>query len=262
MTSHFKNKVALVTGAGSGVGRAVALALTEEGAAVALLGRRVEALEDTAREIAAAGGSSLSVVADVSDAAAVESAVAQTLAQFGRIDFLVNAAGVLALGPVTKMTTEDWDRMFDVNTKGCFLTARAAIPAMRAAGGGAIVNVASVFALASSKGAAAYAASKAAVLAMTQAMALDHIDEGIRINAVAPGSMDTPMLQTVARNAAPSNPDAVLQAAARLHPTRRLVGATEVARTIMFLLSDAAASIVGTTLVVDGGRSAKLGSAE
>lgn len=262
MTSYFTKKVAMVTGAGSGVGRATALALAEEGAAVALLGRRIEPLEDAAREIAAVGGSSLCITADVSDAAGVEQAVAQTVARFGRIDFLVNAAGVLSLGPVTTLLVEDWDRMFDVNAKGCFLSARAAIPAMRAAGGGAIVNITSVFALASGKGAAAYAASKAAVTALTQAMALDHVEDGIRINAVAPGSMDTLMLQTIARNAAPGNPDAVLQAVARMHPTRRLVSTAEVARTIMFLLSDAAASIVGTTLVVDGGRSAKLGSAE
>lgn len=262
MMTRLADKVAIVTGAGSGVGRATAIALAEQGVAVALLGRRIDALEDTAREVAAVVGKSMCVTADVSDAARVEKAVAQVVARFGRIDLLVNAAGVLALGPVTGLAEQDWDRMFDVNAKGCFLTARAVIPIMRRSNGGAIVNVASVFAHASSKGAAAYAASKAAVVALTQAMALDHIDEGIRINAVAPGSMDTPMLRAVARTAAPANPDSVLQAVARLHPTRRLVATAEVANSIVFLLSDAARSIVGATLVVDGGRSAKLGSAE
>lgn len=262
MSRHrFKDKIALVTGAGTGVGRATACLLAREGAAVALVGRRHEPLEAVANEITNWGGRALPLPADVANEEEITRAVKTAAAELGGLDCLVNAAGVLRLGTVANTTAAEWDETFGINAKGCFLTSRAAIPFLRERKG-AIVNVSSVFAYAAGKGAALYAASKAAVVALTRTMALDHIDEGIRINAVAPGSMSTPMLQAVAQASAPKDPDAVLNAVGRMHPIRRLIEADEVASLIAFLLSDEAAAIVGVTYPIDGGRLAKLGSAD
>jgi NAD(P)-dependent dehydrogenase (short-subunit alcohol dehydrogenase family) len=261
MNKRFQDKVALVTGAGSGVGAATAIRLAGEGASVALVGRRKGPLEEVAGRINDSGGKAACFTADVSVASDVATAFDAAVSAFGGLDLLVNAAGVLKLGAVTNVSEAEWDEVFGVNTKGCFLTSRAAIPLLRRHGG-AIVNVSSVFAYAAGKGSAVYAASKAAVVALTRTMALDHIDEGIRINGVAPGSMATPMLRAVAEAAAPHDPASVLNAAARVHPIRRLIEADEVAKLIAFLLSDDASAIVGTTYTIDGGRLAKLGSAE
>jgi NAD(P)-dependent dehydrogenase (short-subunit alcohol dehydrogenase family) len=258
---RFANRVALVTGAGTGVGRATALRLAQEGAAVALIGRRREPLESVAKEIAAVDGRALTFAVDVTSEPQVTDAVESIAQQLGGLHLLVNAAGVLRVGAVTDQSVPDWDEMFGINAKGCFLTSRAVIPLMKRQGG-AIVNVSSVFAYAASKGSAVYAASKAAVVALTRTMALDHIDDGIRINGVAPGSMATPMLQGVAQKLVPSNPASVMDAAGRMHPIGRLVEVDEVASVILFLLSDQASAVVGVTYVVDGGRLAKLGSAQ
>jgi NAD(P)-dependent dehydrogenase (short-subunit alcohol dehydrogenase family) len=261
MKQRFSSRIALVTGAGSGVGRATALRLSQEGATVALLGRRSEPLDAVAAEIDGQGGRAIAIAADVSNETQVVAAVRTVERQLGGLDLLVNAAGVLKVGAVTQQSVSDWDAMFGTNAKGCFLTSRAAIPLM-SRNGGAIVNVSSVFAYAAGKSSAVYAASKAAVVALTRTMALDHLQQGVRINGVAPGSMATPMLQAVAEQTVPNNPSSVLQAVGRMHPIRRLVEPAEVAGVIAFLLSDEASAIVGATYVVDGGRLAILGSAE
>jgi NAD(P)-dependent dehydrogenase (short-subunit alcohol dehydrogenase family) len=259
MSPRFHGKTALITGGGTGVGRATALRLASEGAAVALIGRRPDPLAAVAQEIGRIGGKALCLAADVSNAKQVAAAAEAAVSRFASLDLLVNAAGILKVGPIPGFAEADWDALFDVNVKGCYFTSRAAIPLMK--GSGAIVNVSSVFAFAANKGAAAYAASKAAVVALTRTMALDHIEEGIRINGVAPGSMATPMLQSIAASASPANPAAVLDAIARMHPIRRMVKADEVASLIAFLLSDEASAIVGMTYTVDGGRLATLGVA-
>jgi NAD(P)-dependent dehydrogenase (short-subunit alcohol dehydrogenase family) len=261
MSMRFSSKVAIVTGGGGDVGRATALRLAREGACVGLIGRSQDALERVAREVKEHGAQAMCLPADVSREDQITASMQRAADRFGRIDLLVNAAGVLKLGVVTERPMSDWDQVFDVNARGCLVTGRAAIPHMQAHGG-AIVNVASVFAFASGKGAAVYAASKAAVVALTQAMALDHIDQGVRINAVAPGSMATSMLRSVAERGGPDQAAAVLERIGRLHPTRRLVEADEVASLVAYLLSDEARSIVGATFVVDGGRLAKLGAAD
>jgi NAD(P)-dependent dehydrogenase (short-subunit alcohol dehydrogenase family) len=176
------------------------------------------------------------------------------------VDLLVNAAGVLRTGPLSLLDERDWDLMFDTNTKGVYLFCKHTLPVMQRCGGGAIVNVSSVFAYAAGAGSAAYAASKAAVVLLTQTLALEHVADSIRVNGVAPGTMPTPLIEGIA--AAAPDPAAVLARIDSLHPLGRMIEPEEVADTVLFLLSDAASAIVGQTFVVDGGRLAKLGTAD
>jgi NAD(P)-dependent dehydrogenase (short-subunit alcohol dehydrogenase family) len=257
---QFVGKTALVTGASSGVGRAVAMALAKEGAAVSVLGRRQSELDATVSLIKKTGAAEvIRVVADVRMSTDVEKAVAETSAVLGNIDFVVNAAGVVRLGTILTFSEEDWDLLFDTNVKGAFLVSRSAIPTMQAKGGGAIVNIASVFAFAAVSGAAVYAASKAALVSLTRTIALDHARDGIRINCVAPGTMETPMLTALAEAMAPNDPKSVIAASARAHPIGRLVRVDEVASLVLYLLSDQSRAIIGSTFTIDGGRLAKLG---
>lgn len=260
--NRFSSNTALVTGASSGVGRAVAMALAQEGAAVSLLARRRDELEVTLSSIKREGAKALAVVADIRRPDDVNRAVAETRDALGEIDCLVNAAGVLRLGAIPSLSETDWDLLFDTNVKGAFLVSRAVLPQMQALGRGAIVNIGSVFAFAANRGSAAYAASKAALVALTKIMALDHIHEGIRINGVAPGALDTPMLTSFAKIAAPADPDSVLAASARLAPIRRLIRPEEVAALVLYLLSNEAQAIVGSIFTIDGGRLPILGSPE
>ncbi|MDW5594088.1 SDR family oxidoreductase [Conexibacter stalactiti] len=259
--TRFGGKVALVTGGSSGVGRTIAVALAAGGAAVGVVGRDAEALAETVAQVEAAGGRATAIVADVSDGAAVKRAVEEVVAAHGGIDLLAHAAAVLRLGAAPELPESDWDLVFDTNVKSCFLLAKHAVPAMRARGGGAIVNVASVYAHAADPGGAAYAASKAAVVALSRTMALDHVGEGVRVNCVLPGSMRTPMLEAVAREHAPEDPGAMLAEAGRRHPLGRLIEPAEVADLVLYLLSDAATAIVGGAYTIDGGWLGQLASA-
>jgi NAD(P)-dependent dehydrogenase (short-subunit alcohol dehydrogenase family) len=257
---RFEDRRALVTGASSGLGTVVARRLAAEGAAVGLLGRDREALERLRREIEVEGGRAAATVADLRQAAEVDAACEELAGELGGVDLLAHVAGALRLGPVPEMEEADWDLLVETNLKSCFLLGRRVIPLMREAGGGAIVNVSSVFAHASSPGAAAYAASKAGVVALTKVMALDHIGDGIRINCVSPGTMLTPMLEAVAAERFPEAPETMLEKVARMHPSGKLVDPEEVASLVLYLLSEEAASIVGAAYVIDGGRLARLGS--
>lgn len=253
---RFAGQAAFVTGASSGVGRSVARALGREGASVVAFGRNRTELEATISSFDELHA--LAIPGDVRSSEDIHNAMTEARGKFGGIDLVVNAAGVLRLGETTNFSEADWDLTFDTNVKGAFLVSQAAVAEMRKRGKGAVVNVASIFAYAANRGTAAYSASKAAMVAMTKVMALDHIDAGIRINAVAPGSMPTPMLAA----ASDSDRDALFERIGQLHPTRRLVHPDEVAEVIMFLLSDRARSIVGSVFTIDGGRLAKLGSAD
>ncbi len=257
--ARFEGRVALVTGATSGIGEAAALALAAEGAAVGVLGRNSSALERMVAEVERQGHEAHAVETDVRVDADLAAAVGQVEARFGGIDLVAHAAGVYLGGELAGMSEEDWDTVLDTNLKSCFLLARHAIPALRRRGGGAVVHVSSVAGQGGDAGAAAYGASKAGVDALTRVMALDHAGEGIRVNGVAPGNVLTPMVTSYAEEHYPDDPNSMLVAAGQRHPIGRLIEPQEVADLMLYLLSDSAASITGATYPIDGGWLGQLG---
>jgi NAD(P)-dependent dehydrogenase (short-subunit alcohol dehydrogenase family) len=259
MAERFTAKVAVVTGAGVGIGQATALQLAAEGASVVVLDREAETAQETAALIRSEGGSARSVTCDLTAPAQVAAAFEQVESDVGGVDVLVNNAGVVRYGPVDEFSDEDWDLVIDTNVKGTFLTVKHAVPSMRRRGGGAIVNTASTQAFASQQLVAAYSASKGAIVSMTRTLALDHAKDGIRVNCVCPGSVQTPMLRYGAELLVDADPEMTMQEWGGLHPLGRLIQPEEVAAMIVFLASDDAAAITGAPYLVDGGLLAKLG---
>jgi NAD(P)-dependent dehydrogenase (short-subunit alcohol dehydrogenase family) len=255
MTQRFSGRTALVTGAGSGIGRAVALAFATEGANVVVAGRRRVPLDETVALIEQVGGKALAVTADVTRAGDVEALVDAAVDRFGSLDVAVNNAGVLEGGgqPVADVSEDAWRRMLDVNVTGVLLCLQAEVRRMRTQPqGGTIVNIASRIGVHGRiPGTTAYGATKAAVSVLTRGAALDHIGDGVRINAVSPGASATPM------SLQPGETEAGRAERMRTAvPLGRISTVEEIAAAVLYLASDDAASVVGTDLVVDGGSTA------
>lgn len=248
MSERLKDKIAIVTGAGSGIGRACAQAMAREGARLVLVGRRRDRLEALAREI---GESPLIVAADVSKREGVDHVVKETVARFGGIDVLLNNAGVLHIGSAEEISEAQWDETFNINVRGPWLLSRAVLPAMRKAGRGSIINMASVLGVNGVRNRASYAPSKGAVVLLTKCMAVDHGHENIRVNAICPSFVETDLTADVIRKAA--NPEAVRRERTAVHPIGRLGQPEDIAGMAVYLASDESSWVTGAILPVDGG---------
>ena len=239
-------KVALVTGAGSGIGRAAALAFARERASVVLAGRREAELQGVAREIEVAGGNAVAIPTDVSDEGAVMALVAGTLERFGKLDVAFNNAGVTAYKPIEQLTAAEFDAVMATNVRGVWLLVKHEVEAMRAGGqGGAIVNTSSIAATGGTAGLSAYAASKGALDAMIRAVALEVGGQGIRINNVSPGVIRTPMTAGL--------PDEALAPYGAHAALKRLGEPDDVGDVAVWLCTEAARFITGQSILVDGG---------
>ena len=242
--NRFEGKVALVTGAGTGIGLATATRLAEEGA------RIVAAILDESQRDAVSGFDAQ--VLDVTKMADWEAVGRHLESDYGRLDVLINNAGILDFGTVEEMSEDDWWRVLNVNLASVFRGCKMAVPLMRTGGGGAIVNLASIASIRGNQRMVAYTASKGGVMAFTMAAALDHIADNIRINCVCPGSVDTDMIQSLFHSA--NDAAAMREASVARHPIGRLARAGEVAAVIAFLASDDASFLTGLAIPVDGGR--------
>jgi NAD(P)-dependent dehydrogenase (short-subunit alcohol dehydrogenase family) len=244
---RLSGKTALITGAGSGIGRACALAFAREGARVALVGRRKDRLEKVAKEM----GEAEVFSADISNKEKVDLLVREASARLGSLNILLNNAGVLVPGTAESISEEDWDRTFEVNVRGLWLLSRAALPHMRKAGGGSIINMSSVLGLVGARNRAAYSASKGAVTMLTKCMALDHAADKIRVNCICPAFVETELTSDFITNA--PDPAAALRDRINLHPIGRLGQPQDVAGMAIYLASDESSWVTGAAFTVDGG---------
>lgn len=248
---RLSDKVALITGGGTGIGRACALAFSREGAKVALAARRREPLDAVVGEIAAVGGEALALTCDVADSASVTTALTQTEKYFGRLNTIVNNAGAVMVATVEGTSEQDWDKIIAVNLTGTFLVSRGALPALRRAGGGSIVNIGSVFGLVARKERAAYCAAKAGVSGLTRAMAIDHAQDRIRVNCICPTIVVTEMGMQSIRKA--PNAEAEIQRRTNEIPLGRMGTPEDVAMMALYLASDEASWVTGASFPLDGG---------
>jgi NAD(P)-dependent dehydrogenase (short-subunit alcohol dehydrogenase family) len=252
--SRLSGKVTLITGGGTGIGRACALAFAREGAKLALAGRRRERLDAVCAEISAAGGEAIAVACDVTLAADVDRAIGTVLGHFGRLDVVVNNAGAVLVGSAEETSEAEWERIMAVNLRGTFLVSRAALWPMRKQGGGCIVNIGSVLGLVAMKRRAAYAAAKGGVTLLTKAMALDHAHEHIRVNCICPAITETELVESILAEA--PDPAAARRARAAQIPLGRLGRPEDVAHLALFLASDESSWLTGAAIPLDGGLSA------
>ena len=249
---RLEGKRAVVTGAGAGIGRAIALRLAGEGARVALADVDEEAAKNVASEIA---GGTLARQTDVTRADEVEALVSSVVEGWGGLDVMVNNAGVGVAATAVATTEEDYDRVMDVCVRGTLLGMKYAIPAISDSGGGSVINMSSVAALVGIPDRAVYSAAKGAILSLTRAAAIDHVEEGVRVNCIAPGTVDTPWVSRIT-----SGYDDPEQARANMQarqPHKRFVTPEEIAAMAAYLASDESASCIGACMIVDGGVTAR-----
>ena len=253
---RMRDKVCLLTGAASGIGESTARLFAREGARVAVVDIDVEGGGRVVEAITAAGGDAWFVEADVAVESAAARAVEEAAARHGRIDVLFNNAGVSAVGDVAACTVDDWDRVMRVNMRSVYLMSHFAVPVMRRAGGGVIINMSSTIAVMGLQSRAAYAASKGGVLALTRAMAADHSGEGIRVAALLPGTVYTPFVAGYLERDYGDHKEQALEKLKRRQLNHELMAPEDVAYAALYLASDEARFALGTALVIDGGVSA------
>jgi len=249
--TRLSGKVALITGGGTGIGRAIALAFAREGASVAVAGRRLEKLRQVINEVHKQDGAGLAMECDVARARDVERAVKGTVERFGRVNVLVNNSGTLHVSTVEGISEEEWDRVMTVNVKGPFLMSRAVLPEFRKCGGGVIVNLGSVLGLVAVKDRAAYCASKGGVTMLTKAMALDHAHENIRVNCICPSIVETELVKGVFDQS--EQGQALRKARLATIPLGRIGQPADVAEMAVFLASEESSWLTGTAIPLDGG---------
>ncbi len=245
-------KRAIVTGAGSGIGRAIAIRLASEGARVILADLDEEAAEEVAEEI---DGETLVHRADVTKTADVETLVARAVSEWGGLDVMVNNAGVGVAANIVDATEEDYERMMDVCVRGTFLGMKHAVPAIRDSGGGSVINMSSVAALIGISNRAIYCAAKGAILSMTRAAAVDHVGDGVRVNCIAPGTVETPWIERITSGY--DDPEEARKTMQARQPHGRFVQPEEIAAMAAYLASDESASVIGACMIVDGGVTAR-----
>lgn len=250
MAERLEGRRAIVTGGGAGIGRAIAERFAREGARVLVADVDGEAAESVASDL----GLEAQRV-DVTDAGQVAALVERAVEAFGGLDTIVNNAGIGVAATAPETSEDDWQRVLDVCLKGTFLGMKYAIPAIRDAGGGSVINMASVAALVGVKDRAAYSAAKGGVIALTRAAAIDHVEEGVRINCIAPGTVDTPWVGRI--TAGYDDPAETRRSMEARQPHGRFVTAEEIAAMAAYLASDEAGSVIGAVMIVDGGMSAR-----
>ncbi|AFY35868.1 SDR family oxidoreductase [Calothrix sp. PCC 7507] len=247
---NYTGKVAFVTGAANGIGRATALAFAREGANVVVADISEQGNQETAHMIEELGGRAIAVKCNVTQAEDVKAALSKTIETFGRLDFAFNNAGVEQKNtPTAEIEEEEWDRIVDIDLRGVFLCMKYEIPLLLKQGGGAIVNTSSGAGVIGIKGGAAYTAAKHAVIGLTKSAALDYASQNIRVNAVAPGYIDTPMMDRFTGGTAKGKEKVIAE-----EPIGRMGQPEEIANAVLWLCSDASSFVVGHTLVVDGGQ--------
>ena len=251
---RLSRKVAFITGGGTGIGRACALAFAAEGAQIALAGRRKEPLAAVTREIELSGGKALAITCDVADRKAVDAAIARVVLHFGHLNVIVNNAGAVMVGTAEETSEEDWSRVLATNLTGTFLVSRAAIPALRKSGGGSIVNIGSYLGIVARRQRAAYCAAKAGVAGLTRAMALDHAQDNIRVNCVCPAIVETEMALLSLSKA--RDPEAARRQRIAELPLGRFGKPEDIALMALYLASDESSWVTGTVIPIDGGQTA------
>jgi NAD(P)-dependent dehydrogenase (short-subunit alcohol dehydrogenase family) len=253
MTGRLANKVALITGAGDGIGRGIATRFAAEGAKVGVLD--IKGAEDTVAAIEESSCQAIPLPCDLREPAQVTRAVAQLAAAFGPVDMVVHDAAVMPAGRLHETSLEDWDRTYAVNVRGAYLVCREVLPSMIERGSGSIILMASVTGILGLPGIAAYSGTKGALISLARAMSTDYAAQGIRVNSVSPGTIDSPMLHHFV--AAQSDPARIRREFDEMHPIGRVGKIDEVASVFVFLASDESSFVTGANYTVDGGLSVK-----